>query len=238
MNARTLVLLAALAPTGQLAGQSAVAPTGPQIVMSAEGQARTTPDRATILIGVQTRALTAAAAAADNARRQRAVLDTMRALGLRNDQLSTLNYSVYPEMRYDKDLQQTRIVGYAVSNTVRVELKRVDMVGSAIDAALGKGANQINSLVFTSSNMDQARRSALAMAVEQARADAEAVARAAGGTLGPLLEVESGVAQRPIMFQAMRMEGVASGYAPTPVQQGEQTVEVNVTTRWVFQANK
>jgi len=45
----------------------------PQVVTSGSGEARLRPDRARILIGVQTRAATAAAAAKDNNARQQAV---------------------------------------------------------------------------------------------------------------------------------------------------------------------
>lgn len=48
----------------------------PQIATSATGEARVQPDRATIVFAVETRAATAARAGADNARRQRAVLDS------------------------------------------------------------------------------------------------------------------------------------------------------------------
>jgi uncharacterized protein YggE len=225
-----------LLPCRGLLGQASTPPAGPQIVTTGQGEARMTPDRATVYIGVQTRAPTAAVAAADNARRQRAVLDTLRALGLGSDQLSTQNYSIYPESRFDKDSQQTRIVGYAVSNTVRAELKRMDMVGAVIDAALAKGANQISSLEFSSSNTDEARRSALTAAVARARADADAIARAAGGSLGALIEVVFGPSYvPPVRMMTMQMSAMAAP-AATPVEPGEQTVRVSITARWAFQA--
>ena len=80
----------------------------PQVVASGVGEARVTPDRATIMVGVQSRAATAAAAAADNARRQKAILDTLRALGLGGDQLSTANYNVAPEMVYPQTADRRR----------------------------------------------------------------------------------------------------------------------------------
>src|SRR2546430_11252130 len=48
--------------------------------------------------------------------------------------------------------------GYLVTNSITVELKRVDQVGPVIDAALANGANQINSLSFGVSAADSARR--------------------------------------------------------------------------------
>ena len=68
-----------------------------------------------------------------------------------------------------------------------------------VEAALAKGANQISGLEFYASKADDVRRAALANATAAARGDAEAMAHAAGGSLGPLLELTSvGVLGRPI----------------------------------------
>lgn len=232
-----LALLLVLAPPAAVRAQGTgiIPEQKPQIVTSAQSEVRVVPDRATILIGVQTRATTAAAAASQNARRQRAVIDAVKALDIPANQISTVGLNVYPETRFDKDSGQQRVTGYVVSNVVRVEVHRVDQVGPVVDAALGKGANQINSLQFTASNADEARRDALTEAVAKARADADALARAAGGHLGGLLELtESGGYPTP-MFEFQTRAAMA-GVAPTPVEPGEITVRANVTARWAFVA--
>lgn len=207
-----------------------------QIVAGGEGEVTITPDRARVFVGVQTRAVTAAAASAENARRQRAVLDTLRALGLSSEQLTTMNYSVSPEMQYDQSGRAPRVTGYVVSNTVRAEVRKLDDVARVIDASLAKGANQINSLQFYSSNSDEARRAAIAQAVAQARGDAETMAKAAGGTLGWLMELTTGEPQARPMFE-MAMPRMAAGAVaqPTPIEPGQQVVRATVTGRWLFE---
>lgn len=231
-----LALLFAIGASPSLDGAAAqVAPAissaVPAIVTSATGEAKLTPDRAAIYVGVQSKGGTAAAAARDNAQRQSAVIGAVVALGIPRQQISTENYSVNPEMRVDPSTQRSSITGYLVSNVVRVELLRVDQVAPVIDAALAKGANQINSLEFSASNSDAARREALTAAIAVARADAEAMARAAGGSLGPLLELATGdMGPRPVYRTA-----TALSMAPaTPIEPGEQTVSVSVTGRWQF----
>lgn len=209
----------------------------PEVVTTGKGEARVTPDRATIFIGVQTRAATAAQASAENARKQRAVIDTLRALGIGNEQISTVNYNVWPEQSYrpDQGDKAPKIVGYNVSNTVRVEVRKIDQLGALLDAALAKGANAINSLEFSSSNEDSARRTALAAAVARARGDAEALARSAGGQLGELLEVSTApVSQPPRPYPMMMRAPEAVAADTTPINPGEQTITVTVTTRWRF----
>src|ERR1044071_9035671 len=220
---------------GRGGAQIVTPPSGPpSIVTTGEGEARLSPDRATIYIGVQSRAATAAAAGAENARRQKAVLDTLRAIGLGSDQLSTVNYNVVPEMQYDRTGGSPKVTGYLVMNTVRAEIRRLDDVGRAIDASLAKGANQISSLQFYASNTADARRAALADAMAKARGDAEALARAAGGSIGALLDASTVVAPiRPYEVAMMRRDAMAA-QAPTPIEPGQQTVTATVTTRWVF----
>jgi uncharacterized protein YggE len=120
---------------------------------------------------------------------------------------------------------------------VDVEVRRTDQVGPVIDAALGKGANQINAVQLFSSNTDAGRRLALAEAIAKARGDADAMARAAGGKLGPLLEIattDDGGGPRPMYRSAM---SARAAYAPTPIEPGELTVQVRVSARWHFVAN-
>src|SRR6202165_4958774 len=94
------ILAAFLAPVaGQAQDSRAPFEPIPQIVVAGRGEVKVSPDRATIQISVQTRATTAAAAAAENGNKQQAVLNALRAMGLGNDQLSTINYNLYPEQR-------------------------------------------------------------------------------------------------------------------------------------------
>ena len=211
-------------------------PQVPQIVTTASSEVRVSPDKATISIGVQTRATTAAAAASQNAQKQRAVIDAIKAKGVAAEQISTTGFNVIPETVYDRDgraAPQTR--SYLVMNTVNVDLRRVDLAGAVIDAALAAGANQINALQFGLQNADSARRVALTGAVTKARADADAIARAAGGTLGTLLEVQATDYQEspPIPMRRMAANEVMAAQA-TPVEPGLETVRATVVVRWQF----
>ncbi len=217
-----------------LRGQTPVPPP-PQINTNAEAEAEAPADRATLLVSVETRATTAAAAAADNARRVRTTLDTLRAMGLAKEQIGTFGYSVQPIYSRPAPGGQDgpHVTGYVARNTVRVEIKKVDEAGRLIDAALAGGANSIGGLQFTSTNADSARRDALNRATLQARGDAEAIARAAGGTLGPLLEMSASGQGGRLMLAQMRVSATASAEA-TPIEAGPLTISVSVNGRWQF----
>jgi uncharacterized protein len=219
------------------ASQEPMRPPVPQIVTSGQGEVRTAPDRATVTIGVQTRATTAAEAAAQNSRKQRAVIDAIKAKAVPAEQISTSGFNVIPETRYDREGQAApRTTSYLVMNMVTVELRRIDLVGPVIDAALASGANQINSLSFGVANTDSTRRAALAIAVAKSRADAEVMARAAGGSLGPLIEMSAGEFYMPPPRPMMRMDAAMASAAQeaVPVEPGQEVVRASVTARWQF----
>lgn len=203
----------------------------PQINISTRGDVKVSPDRATIQISVQTRAATAAQAATENATKQKAVIDALRALGLRANEISTVGYSVNPEHRYEPNREPV-VIGYTVTNTVSADVRDLAMVGKIIDTSISKGANLISSLSFYSSNAEAARREAMAVAIQKAKLDADAAARAAGGTVGALLELSVGgyyPPPRPVEFAAKVM-----AQSDTPISPGEQTISVDVSTRWTF----
>lgn len=205
----------------------------PSISGSAVSNVKFTPDRATVRISVQTRAMSAATAARENATRQNAVLGALRSLGLPNEQLSTADYSVSPEYRYEQSKSPV-LLGYTVTNTVVADVRDLKLLGKVLDAALSNGANMVSSLDFYASNTDAARREAIAAAVQKARAEAEIAARAAGGTLGNLisLNIEGGNSFPPPR-PMMRMAASAQADA-TPINPGEQTLTVSISAQWHY----
>jgi uncharacterized protein YggE len=228
-----LSLLGAAPLVAQVPAGGPPTPT-PSISVSASGEVKVTPDRAYVTVGVMTRGATAAAAGAENARKQQAILDTLRKMGFTPQQLTTSGYNVSPDMRYNQQTGESTITGYSVRNSVRVEVRQIAQVGPVIDAALKKGSNEIQGVAFFSSQADSARREALKEAVALSRADAEVLAQAAGGSLGELLEMSTAQNPgRPVMYaEATAMRAKAD--VATPVEPGEQAIGAFVTARWRF----
>jgi len=238
------VIALSVFPVALLAAQSAPMPPmqmphAPMatIASSATAEAKFTPDRATISIAVQTRAPTAAAAAADNAKKQSAVLSSLRALGMTNEQLSTTGYSVNPEYRYDPNRSPT-LTGYTVTNTVLADVHDLKQIGKILDTALANGSNVISSLDFYASNTDAARQQALSEAVVKARSDAEVAAKAAGGTLGALIHLNVGGGSSASPPRPMFMAKSVAAAAETQINPGQQSLTVSVSGDWHFVPNR
>jgi len=205
------------------------------IETSARREVHIAPDRATIELAVETRAPSAAVASQTNARAQRMVLDTLRAIGIASSQISTAGFTVQPNFEPAPKGGMQRN-GFVANNSIMVRLTQLDRVGAVIDAALARGATNVGQLTFDASNTADAQRAALADAAAQAKADATTLARSLGGTLGPLIMAttqgdETG--PRPMMVQ--RTYGPAN--AETPIEPGDITVSAYVLARWAFVPN-
>ena len=116
-----------------------------------------------------------------------------------------------------------------------VKVRSLGKTGKAIDAVVQAGADEVQSISFSSSNYEMLRQQALAAAVVNARRDAVIMAQAAGGCLGQL--IEASVSQpvygdRPSM-EAMSLKA-APMQAPTEIAPSEQDIVVTVHSRWRF----
>lgn len=221
-----------VAPQASSAQAAAQPPAA--ISVTARGEVEVSPDRARIQVGIETQAKTAAAAAAENSRKQTAILSAIRALGVPAAQIKTINYSVMPVQRWDQKEQRSILDGYRVSNIVSVETDKLEQAGPIIDAGLNNGANRVAGLEFLVKDQSKAEDAALAQAVERARRQAEVVAKAAGGQVAELLEVivMEGGRVEPMAMRAMAKMDAAA--APTPISEGTTTISVSVSTRWRY----
>jgi uncharacterized protein YggE len=207
----------------------------PQITITAQGDVQVTPDRARITLGVETEAKTAQEAAQLNANAQTRIVEAVRKAGIPAASIRTTGYNVAPKQQYLPETRTWRVDGYQVTNLVVVVVEPVAKAGEVIDAALSAGANRVAGLQFEVKDPTPAREQAITQAVARARREAEIAAKAAGGEVAGLLELNVNsfdASPRPMMEMAV-MRADAS---PTPISEGSQAVTVSVTTRWAFRA--
>jgi uncharacterized protein YggE len=218
---RRLLLLLAVLFACPLQAQVQSRDPGPQIVVTGRGEVAAVADEATVSVTVESRQPTAAAAGSENARRMRAVRQALIRAGVAADSITTTAYSVEPNPERTEDGQRQN--DYVAMTAVRVRTRRLELVGPVIEAALAAGASQVDAVRFSASSTARARRAALAQAVAEARGDAEEMARAAGGTLGELLELTTG---------GSMIRSASSN--TTAVSVADIQVQATVTARWRF----
>jgi uncharacterized protein YggE len=232
----TLLLVAAvLAVELGLVMPKAQAGGAPEVskgTISATGEGKVTadPDLAQVVIGVDTRALTAKEAAEKNTETMNEVFAAIRGMGIEDKDIQTANYSVQAEINYDAQGEQ-RLVGYLVSNQVVVKMRDLEKVGDLLDAVTQAGANNIYGITFTVEDFTPLKSEARAKAVADAMSRAQQLADAANvrlGDLSSLSETEMGgnmfLAYTP---QAVKLGG--DGAAPIAPGQLEVTVQVVMT---------
>lgn len=235
----TLPALAALAILGSTGAEAHEAPPAESLLtVQGEGRVAVAPDRATVTLGVVAEAEAAEAAQQEASRVASAIRDAVVALGIERSQIQTSGLSlspVYPPRPPQRQLggQGLVPVGYRASNVVSIRVLRLERLGPVIDAAVGAGANSVQGIELGLQDEAPPRRRALAMAVEAARAKAEAIAEAVGATLGEVRSIdEQSFGVQPV-FRAEMMQMRAADVS-TPVEAGEVTVEATVTVRWVI----
>jgi uncharacterized protein YggE len=181
-----------------------------------------------------TQARTSQQAAQENNKKQAAILAAIQKLGIPAANIQTLNYNVSPVQRYDEKLKRVVIDGYQVSNIVQVETDKLEQAGQIIDAGLANGANRVAGLDFLVKDRARGQDEALAQAVASARRQAEVAAKAAGGEVVELLELNINEFERPEPRVMMAMKVEMADAAPAPISAGMNTISVSVSTRWRF----
>ena len=122
------------------------------IVVSGTGSVTADPDRAYVTFAVWTDGATASEAQALNAEKMSRVIKALTDAGVPVDSIKTTGYSVEPVIQY-VEKEQPRIVGYVVRNQIEVMLTDIASVGSIIDVSVAGGANAVQSVYFTISDL-------------------------------------------------------------------------------------
>jgi hypothetical protein len=197
-------------------------PSPGTVTTTGHGSVTLVPDTATISAGVHTQSKTAAAALAQNAAAMNDVIDALKAHG--GDDLQTEQVSLQPQTSPSGE-----VTGYAADDSVSAS-SSIAGAGALIDAAVAAGANTVSGPSLDVSDQDAAYRKALAAAVADARAKAQALGGAGGFAVGPISSVtEESDTPQPVF------EGAVAKSAATPVAAGTQEVTAGVTVTFRIQ---
>lgn len=228
---RSAVLALLIVPAGVQAQQQ---PTEQPrtLSVSAQGTIEREPEQGVVVLAVESEAQTARAAADANATRMTQLIAALRRTGVPDRHIRTLSYELRPEYSRDtpRSDQPPRIVAYRAINMVQVTVDTVARVGSLIDTAIGSGANRVANIGFRLRDTHAAHLEAVAIAMRNARREAEAVAEAAGERLGPPLNINTGGYHVPPPPMPMYARGdmMQEAAAATPVESGLLTVTATV----------
>lgn len=229
------VILAGLVLTGCNGATTVVsAPAGYQtgLTVNGRGEVSLAPDVAYVTIGVHTQAGDVSQAVGDNADQVASVMAALADMGVAQEDMQTSNFSLYTGDEYDPGTGMlTGNKTYTVDNTVNITVRDLANMGQLLDGAISAGANSIWGVTFDVDNKSSAADEARDLALEEAIAEAQALATAAGVTLGDILTIsysDSGSYYYPPYYGMGGGGGAAMESAATSIVPGLITVSAEV----------
>ena len=224
---------AAIASSAQ-AAEVQIQSQGPVVELLVSESVDAKPDIVDIGAGVTSQASTAVEAMRINAREMNAVIDRIKALGIKDKDIQTTGINLSAQYDYDQSTSRQVFRGYQASNRVNVTLREVPRAGEVLDALVAAGATDINGPNFALDDDTGARAQARKAAFDKARAQAEEYARWSGFSGVRLLEINESVAAGPPMPYAQSAERkmMDVSAAPTPVEPGLVGTMVSLTVKF------
>lgn len=198
------------------------------IAVTGEGIARVTPDVAMVRLGAEVQNDDAARALEQASEIMNRAIASIAQQGIDRKDIRTVTFSV--NQRTDTDRSGVTVRRYWVAvNLIQVTVRKIEDTGKVIDVAARAGATRVDSISFTLSDPEAARREARDKAMADAKARAEQLARSGGATLGKIISISEGGGVIPVARSAAPAPVAAAQAAVAPpVEAGETEVRVTV----------
>lgn len=218
------------------------------ISLSGHGEVQAVPDIAGIYFSIESSKSTQGAASEEVNNKTKKVLDFLKSSGVEDKDIKTENYSSYPKYSYPQPCPtsapngimmpciqtETKIVGYTVSQSINVKVRKVDDASKIIDGINKIGVSNMSGPNLTIDDEDALKNEARAKAIADAKAKAKILAKDLGVHLSGIQSFnESG--NYPIYYSksSYGLEGRAAdatSVAPSlPVGQNTISVDVSIT---------
>ena len=207
---------------------------GDPFVVTGEGKVFVTPDIAKITVGIQENGSSLKSVQDDVNKKSKALTDAIEKLGVDKKDVKTTSYNVYPQYDYLTSTTN-RITGYQVSTNYEITVRDFEKVNDILVAATAAGANTIGNVSFDineetkKAKLQEARE----LAVSEAKAKAEGLSKAAGITLGKVINVSENQTTpeiRPLYAPQATDTTSLKAEAPTAnVTPGETEISVTVS---------
>ncbi|GAB6109616.1 SIMPL domain-containing protein [Fusibacter bizertensis] len=202
------------------------------VTVNGQGEIVVTPDLAFIDLGVQTKNVDASVAQQENAKLMTAVVDALKAAGIKADDIKTTGYNLYQTYDYVGDKQSDPY--YVASNIVNVKIKDITKVGNTIDVASKAGANNVNNIRFTVSDDSKFYQEALKLAMTNAKGKATAIMSTFNKTPGVPYSVSEVSYGGSIYYDYSPAKALNEAAVATPIESGEITITANVSVGYDY----
>ncbi len=159
-----------------------------RITVNSSEKVTVVPDIAEIVYSVRTEAREAAACQQQNAEAVSGVIELLKSLNIPETSIQTSDYHMNPI--YDYSGKTARVTGYEAAATLTVSDLPIENLDNILSQSVSTGVNTIQSITYKASKYDESYRQALTAAVSSAREKAQALAEAAGCSVGDVVSIQ------------------------------------------------
>ena len=156
------------------------------ITVSGRGEVIAAPDFATLTLNVQSTADGAEQANATCEENLKSVYEVALSLGVRRSDITDTGVNMTPQQRESDGA----ITGYLATATVTIIAHELNTANSVMSGIIDASVGELKSITYGIQDASMAYQEALLAAMEDARVKAEAIAAAAGTTIGKVVGVE------------------------------------------------
>ena len=207
------------------------------ITVVGEGKVKTKPDIAQINIGIEIVGDSVKDASSQAAETMDAVVATLTAQGVAEEDIQTSGYNIWVERPYGPE-GPTGDALYHVNNTVMVTIRDLEKVGTVLDATIEAGANNIYGVTFSVADPSQSMSEAREKAVADAQSKAEELAGLNNVSVGEVISISEVIAPQGYYAGAYRgipvAEGMGGGGAG-PISPGELELAVQLQITYAIE---
>lgn len=236
-----IIIVAILAATGvavvSILRDRIVSQQFRQVTVVGQGRVSYQPDIAILNLGVQIDKATSSEEALNKLNEKiTKIVAAVKAENIPDSNITTLNYSLYPQYDYKDNISQ--VTGYNANQQVTVKIEAYDQdrdhLNRVISAAAKAGVNQVNSLMFDYSKMNDLKQMARLKAIADAREKGIYMANAAGVELKEISGWYENMIVNPNTYNSYNQGGGGMGgggyVSPqTPVGSQEIVMEISLT---------
>jgi uncharacterized protein YggE len=205
--------------------------TGQPFVVTGTGKATTAPDIAKIDFGITESGTDLKTVQNSVDQKSQSLVAQIKKLGIAASDIQTTSYQVNPQYNYTAPVQN--ITGYDVSTNYEVTIRDFTKINDLIATATSNGANNISGVSFDLSDnlKNQTMQSAREQAVTEAKTKAEGLAKAAGITLGKIINVSEETPSNitPLSLPVSGGGMLQKSVAPPSVQPGTTEIDITVS---------
>ena len=217
--------------------------TSETISVSAQGSKMVEPDLALLNVGVEVFAETVTLARNTAAKSIDSIEKSLFKNNVNKADVQTNRFDISPRYDYDELTVNGRrigsqiLVGYTVTNSLRVKIRDLDKVGQIIDDASNAGGDftRINSITFSVDDSSSYQSELRALAVQKAIEKASHYAELTGVILGPLVFLSEGSSAVSSTFENYGMRAMASAPYSTNISGGELELSLSINVMFEIQ---